>query len=202
MDVDTLCPSSEAPLLSHILESITREKEPLIIFLSGDRLEDLFADCPQDTVCPLSLNRGARKCERLRYLINIYIQTRDFFLEYPECDTRKENWEFWDDISNPGYHRHGKMKSFAEKHGYPISRLRKALNRGGKIRAIESELDEPLVPLLLLPIFHMLDQLSYHGARQLGLLLSRDCPDLLSVGQSILKRWKVYVETYDMLLDG
>ncbi|KAF5861174.1 hypothetical protein ETB97_000548 [Aspergillus alliaceus] len=192
---------SEAPLLDQILEQIAKENQSLFIFLNGDRLEDLFADYPLDESGPSSPSRGAGKCERLRYLINVYFHTGKFFVEYPEYSTMKENWEFWDDITNPGYRQHGGMKKFAEKYGYPINLTRNVLSRGGKIKAIESELGEPTVALLLLPVIPMLDGLSYHGARELGLLLGRNNADLLRVGRTLRKRWEVYMRNLESLLD-
>ncbi|KAB8213259.1 hypothetical protein BDV33DRAFT_185130 [Aspergillus novoparasiticus] len=191
---------NDALLLDQIREKITKEKRPLFTFLNGDRFEDLFADHPQDKGGLPSLSRGARKCERLRYLIEVYIHTKKFVAEYPEHNTIKENEEFWDNVSNPGYRQHGGMKKFAEKYGYPINQTRKVLSRGGKIRAIESELGEPAVLLLLIPVIPMLDRLSYNGARELGSQLGCESADLLSMGQTLHKKWEVYVRNLEAWL--
>ncbi|KAB8212862.1 hypothetical protein BDV33DRAFT_186003 [Aspergillus novoparasiticus] len=191
---------SEACLLAQILQQLAEEKHPLLTFLCGDWLEDLFADYPPEQFGRPRLSRGAGRCERLGYLISVYLQAEKFFEEHPECNTRKDNWEFWGNVTNPGYRRYGKMKEYAEKYDYPIHRARNVLVRGGKIKAIQSESGEPAMALLLLPVIHMLDELSYPGARELGLRLSRDSPDWLQAGRSFRKRWEIYVINLKSLL--
>ncbi|KAE8156483.1 hypothetical protein BDV40DRAFT_306049 [Aspergillus tamarii] len=201
MDINLSQRPTEAPLLDQIMKKIAKEKQPLLTFLNGDRLEDVFADYPLGNSGPWNPSRGPKNCERLRYLICVYLHMRKFFAEYPDCSTSKENWVFWDDVSNPGYRQYGGMKKFAEKYGYPISLTRSVLSRGGKINVIEEESGDPAAVLLLLHVVPMLDELSYHGARELGLRLGHDNTDLLRVGQTLRKRWKVYVMNIGCLLD-
>ncbi|KAE8337395.1 hypothetical protein BDV24DRAFT_98522 [Aspergillus arachidicola] len=200
MDANFALHPSEALLLAQILEQLAQEKHSLLTFLCGDRLEDLFADYPSEQCGLPRLSRGAGRCERIGYLISVYIQTEKFFEEHPECNTRMENWGFWENVSNPGCRRHGKMKEFAERHRYPIHRTRNVLVRGGKIKAIQSASGEPAVALLLLSVVHMLDELSYHGARELGLRLRRDSTDWLQAGRSFRKRWEVCVRNLESLV--
>ncbi|KAE8155545.1 hypothetical protein BDV40DRAFT_283490 [Aspergillus tamarii] len=48
MDVNLSRRPTEAPLLDQIMKRIAKEKQPLLTFLNGDRLEDVFADYPLD----------------------------------------------------------------------------------------------------------------------------------------------------------
>lgn len=188
---------ADAADIDRILRFLIREHEPLSRFLRGNRLEDICTLPRHVPECgALGLSRQAGKVERLHYVLNLDIKTDDFFTEYPDHNTKKENAKFWGEISNPGYRRNGGKREFAARHKYATNMTVELLSRGGKMKAMESELDEPgLVPCLLL-ITHMLDHISYDGARVLSHRLQQEFPEILSTSRAVRRKWKIYIKCY------
>ncbi|PYI27822.1 hypothetical protein BP00DRAFT_418575 [Aspergillus indologenus CBS 114.80] len=193
-------PSPRAPLshggetqITLIIARLRQEQEPIVRFWQGRRLEDLFSGnsaAPR----PLTLGRRPGKIARLHYITNIYLKTLQFFQDYPSFDTRKENTALWENPANPG--KKGRKGDFAAKHGYPLADTLVALGRGGKLKALESHLDEPGIVPLLFGVVQMLDRLTLHDTKELARLLPIHCPILLATGCLVRKKWTLYLECY------
>ncbi|KAF7590265.1 hypothetical protein BBP40_003103 [Aspergillus hancockii] len=196
---DDALSKSEEDAITRFFRAFQTEQEPLILFLSGDRLEDVFEDYPQNSAGPLSLDRKATNCDRLRYLLNVQDITDDFFMENPDFYTGKENSKFWDNLSNPGFRRNGAQAAFATEHGYDVEKTRLAISKGGKVEVITSEHQNPELAAFLLLLVNSLEQISYRGARCFSSRLQQECPRILEASQAIRGKWKLYRRNYRML---
>ncbi|KAB8213122.1 hypothetical protein BDV33DRAFT_185402 [Aspergillus novoparasiticus] len=158
-----------------------KELMPLVRYIRGDRLEDIFERHPQD-----------RRSEKLQYLLHVENLTEDFFEEYPSEDTGNRNSPFWARLSNPGFRGSGAKTAFAKRHGYDISTTLKILSKGGKIRATTGDHREPGFALFFLQVVNSLDRISYYDARELGNRLWDGCPDVPQSSAAFREKWVVY----------
>ncbi|KAB8212694.1 hypothetical protein BDV33DRAFT_186297, partial [Aspergillus novoparasiticus] len=167
--------------VDQLFQVMIKELMPLVRYIRGDRLEDIFERHPQD-------NRS----EKLQYLLHVENLTEDFFEEYPSQDTGNGNSLFWARLSNPGFRGSGAKTAFAKRHGYDISTTCKILSKGGKIRATTGDHGEPGFALFFLQVVNSLDRISYYGARELGNRLWDGCPDVPQESAAFRKKWVVY----------
>ncbi|GLA55963.1 hypothetical protein AnigIFM63604_003311 [Aspergillus niger] len=176
------------------INTLRNEEQQMIRFLNGDRFEDIFASNP-----PSKIFRKTPKSEKLRYLLDVQAKTWQYFKDYPEFDTRKDNNKFWENSYREGF-RGGMQSAFAAKYRYDEESTRAILNRGGKIQALASELAEPGVAPFLLPVVDRLGEISYPSIKRLGNEIRHRCPETLHASSLIRGKWELYAKTYQMFI--
>lgn len=180
--------------ITQVINTLRNEEQQMIRFLNGDRFEDIFASNP-----PSKISRKTPKSEKLRYLLDVQAKTWQYFKDYPDFDTRKDNNKFWENIYREGF-RGGMQSAFAAKYRYDEESTRAILNRGGKIQALASELAEPGVAPFLLPVVDRLGEISYPSIKRLSDEIRHQCPETLHASSLIRGKWEMYAKNYQMFV--
>ncbi|PWY96012.1 hypothetical protein BO94DRAFT_507484 [Aspergillus sclerotioniger CBS 115572] len=180
--------------ITQVLKTLRNEEQQMIRFFNGDRFEDIFASSSPDNVYSQT-----PKSEKLRYLLDVQTKTWQYFKDYPDFDTRKDNIKFWENIYREGF-RGGMQSAFASKYRYDEKSTRAILNRGGKIQALTSELKEPGLAPFLLPVVDRLSEISYPSMKRLSDEIMKEFPGILQASSLIRGKWEMYVKTYLMFM--